>query len=86
MTTEDYTKRDSCSTIWNPFFFDPSKEKGKDAHTHTLLNLYFRLQSKIDEERALYDQERDSTDERFRALEMKIKGTVNSHLSADDKS
>lgn len=34
------------------------------------------LQSKIDEERELYDQERDSTDERFRSLEAKIKGIV----------
>lgn len=34
-------------------------------------------QSKIDEEREIYEQERDSTDERFRALEEKIKGKNN---------
>ena len=34
----------------------------------------FFLQSKLDEEREIYDQERDSTDEKFRALELKIKG------------
>ncbi|EFX84463.1 hypothetical protein DAPPUDRAFT_222984 [Daphnia pulex] len=30
-------------------------------------------QSKLDEEREIYDQERDSTDEKFRSLELKIK-------------
>ncbi len=34
----------------------------------------YDYQSKLDEEREIYDQERDSTDEKFRALEMKIKG------------
>lgn len=35
--------------------------------------ILFPFQTKMDEERALYDQERDSTDERFRAFEDKIK-------------
>ncbi len=38
--------------------------------------ILFPFQTKMDEERALYDQERDSTDERFRAFEDKIKGTI----------
>ena len=40
----------------------------------TEINPFYFHQSKLDEEREIYDQERDSTDEKFRALEMKIKG------------
>lgn len=41
------------------------------------------LQSKMDEEREIYEQERDSTDERFRTLELKIKGNNRADDSVD---
>jgi len=44
------------------------------------------LQSKLDEEREIYDQERDSTDEKFRSLELKIKGKLLIEMNEIDKS
>jgi hypothetical protein len=43
------------------------------------------FQSKLDEEREIYDQERDSTDEKFRSLELKIKGKLLITMNEIDK-